>query len=150
PNPLERGAQVPDPETLQQLEYTKTSADNGPGTDRTVQRFVPGNLIAGRYRIVALLASGGVGGGYRADDLKLGQPVALKFLRPGLERDAGSLQRLTREVAIARQIAHPNVCRVYDVVESDAGVFLTMQYVDGEDLRSLFRRIGRLSPERAV
>jgi serine/threonine-protein kinase len=87
---------------------------------------------------------------YRAEDLKLGQPVALKFLPPGLEKDEERLQRLLNEVRIARQVSHPNVCRVYDVGEVDGQHFLSMEYVDGEDLASLLRRIGRLPKDKAV
>src|SRR5262245_40580594 len=74
--------------------------------------FCPGASLAGRYRIVGLLGRGGMGEVYRADDLKLGQPVALKFLPQGLEQDADRLERLYVEVRMARQIAHPAVCRV--------------------------------------
>jgi serine/threonine protein kinase len=80
-------------------------------------RFVPGALLAERYRIVGLLGRGGMGEVYRADDLKLGQPVALKFVSDHLARDPQSLARLYREVRVARQVSHPNVCRVYDVGE---------------------------------
>jgi serine/threonine-protein kinase len=113
-------------------------------------RFLPGAVLAGRYRIVALLGKGGMGEVYRADDLKLGQPVALKFLPEALERDAGRLGRLLNEVRTARQVSHPNVCRVYDVGEADARHFLSMEYVDGEDLASLLRRIGRLPKDKAI
>jgi len=85
---------------------------------------------------------------YRADDLKLGQPVALKFLPEGLERDEARLSRFMNEVRIARQVAHPNVCRVYDVGEIDGHHFISMEYVDGEDLGSLLRRIGRLPADK--
>jgi len=74
---------------------------------------------------------------YRADDLKLGQPVALKFLPESLAANPSSLARLHNEVRIARQVSHPNVCRVYDIGEADHQSFLTMEYVDGEDLASL-------------
>jgi serine/threonine-protein kinase len=87
---------------------------------------------------------------YRADDLKIGQPVALKFLPADLERDPSRLQRLLGEVRIARQVSHPNVCRVHDVVELDGHHFITMEYVDGEDLAALLRRIGRLPQEKAL
>ncbi len=107
-------------------------------------------MLADRYRIVGLLGLGGMGEVYRADDLKLGQTVALKFLPAGLEADAGRLQRLLGEVRIARQVTHPNVCRMYDVSELDGQHFLSMEYVDGEDLASLLRRVGRLPQERAV
>jgi serine/threonine-protein kinase len=112
--------------------------------------FLPGTIMAERYRIVALIGQGGMGDVYRADDLKIGQSVALKFLPADLERDSNRLQRLFGEVRIARQVSHPNVCRVYDVGESDGRPFITMEYVDGEDLSALLRRIGRLPPEKAL
>jgi len=87
---------------------------------------------------------------YRADDLKMGQPVALKFLPAGFERDPDRLQRLLGEVRIARQVSHPNVCRVHDVGEFEGRHFISMEYVDGEDLAALLRRIGRLPQEKAL
>ena len=113
-------------------------------------RFLPGTLLANRYRIVGLLGRGGMGEVYRADDLKLGQSVALKFLPSHFEKDSARLQRFLAEVRIARQISHPSTCRVYDVSEVDGHHFLSMEYVDGEDLASLLRRIGRLPNEKAV
>ncbi len=107
-------------------------------------------MLGGRYRVVGLLGRGGMGEVYRADDLKLGQAVALKFLPASVERDQGRLQRFLNEVKIARQISHPNVCRVYDVGEVDGHHYLSMEYVDGEDLASLLRRIGRLPKDKAV
>lgn len=112
-------------------------------------RFAPGTVLAERYRIVGLLGRGGMGEVYRADDLKLGQQVALKFLPFDLAHDAARLARFHTEVRLSRQIAHPNVCRVYDVGEVDGTTFLSMEYVDGEDLSSLLRRIGRLPEDKA-
>ncbi len=113
-------------------------------------RFLPGRLIAGRYRIIALLGKGGMGEVYRADDLTLGQAVALKFLPDEAARDEALLERFRNEVRMARRVSHPNVCRVYDVGEVDGQTFFTMEYVDGEDLASLLRRIGRLPPDKAL
>lgn len=113
-------------------------------------RFLPGSLLAERYRIVALLGRGGMGEVYRADDLTLGQPVALKFLPEEAAADPGLLERFRGEVRIARKVSHPNVCRVYDVGEVDGLTYFTMEYVDGEDLASLLRRIGRLPNDKAV
>ncbi len=107
-------------------------------------------MLAERYRIVGLLGKGGMGEVYRADDLKLGVPVALKFLPPAFERDPSFLERFLGEVRIARQVSHPNVCRVYDVDELDGRHFLSMEYVDGEDLATLLRRIGRLPGAKAL
>ena len=80
-------------------------------------RFSPGTLLDSRYRIVGRLGRGGMGEVYRADDLKLGQPVALKFLPEEVDRDPARLTQLHVEVRMARQVSHPNVCRVYDIDE---------------------------------
>jgi len=112
--------------------------------------FLPGSMVAGRYRIITLLGKGGMGEVYRADDLTLGQPVALKFLPDRAGQDQGLLERFRNEVRTARRISHPNVCRVYDVGEVDGHTFFTMEYVDGEDLASLLRRIGRLPQDKAL
>ena len=113
-------------------------------------RFEPGAIFDDRYRIVGRLGKGGMGEVYRADDLKLGQPVALKFLTAELDNDPARLTQLHSEVRMARQVSHPNVCRVYDVGEHEGHTFLSMEYVDGEDLASLIRRIGRFPEDRAV
>lgn len=118
--------------------------------DSVAASFTPGMVLAGRYRVVGLLGRGGMGEVYRADDLKLGQPVALKFLPQGFAAAADRHERLIGEVRTARQVTHPNVCRVYDIGELDGRQFLSMEYVDGEDLRSLLDRIGRLPPDKAL
>src|ERR1700683_350409 len=112
--------------------------------------FAPGAMLAERYRIVALLGRGGRGDVYRAEDIKLGNVVALKFLPASLQNDAAALAALHAEVRNARQVSHPNVCRVYDIGEVDGQHFLTMEYIDGEDLASLLRRIGRLPADKAL
>jgi eukaryotic-like serine/threonine-protein kinase len=113
-------------------------------------RFVPGTILAGRFRIVDLLGRGGMGEVYRAEDLKLGQIVALKFIPESLEHEAPRLQRLLDEVRLALRVTHHNVCRVHDVGEVDGRHFISMEYVDGDDLSSLLRRVGRLSQDRAI
>ena len=100
--------------------------------------------------MVALLGKGGMGEVYRAEDLTLDQPVALKFLPPALTSDQDALERFRNEVRIARRVSHANVCRVYDVGEAEGQPFLSMEYVDGEDLASLLRRIGRLPGDKAL
>jgi hypothetical protein len=112
--------------------------------------FAPGTILAERYRIIGLVGHGGMGEVYRADDLKLGQPVALKFLPQRLASEPVFIERFYAEVRHARGVSHPNVCRVYDVSEIEGRHFLSMEYVDGEDLASLLRRIGRLPPDKAV
>jgi eukaryotic-like serine/threonine-protein kinase len=116
----------------------------------TQARFLPGDLLADRYRIVGLLGKGGMGEVYRADDLRLDQPVALKFLPPGLEADRERLERFYNEVRMARTVAHPAVCRVYDIGDVEGQHFLSMEYVDGENLALLLRRIGRLAADKAM
>ena len=112
--------------------------------------FAPGTVLAERYRIIGLVGKGGMGVVYRADDLKLGQAVALKFLPKEFAEDPVRRERFFAEVRIARQVSHPNVCRVYDVGEIDGQHYLSMEYVDGEDLASLLRRIGRLPNDKAL
>ncbi len=112
-------------------------------------RFVPGTLIAGRYRMIELLGRGGMGEVYRATDLTLAQSVALKFL-PNAADNLRLIERFHNEVRVARQVSHPNVCRVYDIGEAEGMPFLSMEYVDGEDLASLLQRIGRLPADKAL
>src|SRR5579863_945583 len=108
---------------------SSSSADEG--------RFIAGTLLGGRYRIIGLLGRGGMGEVYRATDLTLGQSVALKFLLEEAARDQRLLERFHGEVRVARQVSHPNVCRVYDIGEVEGTPFISMEYVDGEDLASL-------------
>jgi hypothetical protein len=136
------------------LEPDKTAVvpkQAGPGSPPPPsERFAPGTVLAERYRIVTLLGRGGMGEVYRAEDLKLGNVVALKFLPASLQNDPASLVGFHAEVRNARQVSHPNVCRVYDIGQVNGLHFLTMEYIDGEDLASLLRRIGRLPADKAL
>jgi len=131
--------------TPDQAERIHPAMDGTPGE----KRFTAGTLFAGRFRIVAALGRGGMGEVYRADDLELGQTVALKFLT-AFRSDEHARDRLRAEVRVARQIAHPNVCRVYDIGESEGELYLTMEYVAGEDLAALLRRIGRIGSGKTI
>jgi serine/threonine protein kinase len=131
--------------TAPTLRVSQISSDSIP-----VGGFTPGVVLANRYRIIGLLGRGGMGEVYRSDDLKLGQPVALKFLPKALASDAVRRERFFAEVRITRQLSHPNICRVYDIAEFNGQHFLSMEYIDGEDLASLIRRIGYLSNEKAL
>ncbi len=113
-------------------------------------RFAPGTILGNRYRVVERLGQGGMGEVYRADDLALDQAVALKFLPPAFEREPARLAQLYNEVRMARQVSHLNVCTVFDIGEADGSHFISMEYVDGEDLGSLLRRIGRLPEDKAI
>jgi hypothetical protein len=151
----------PDPETLETGAMEFSAIGKPSPTPRSfvprsgnsgipAYRFEPGALLASRYRIISRLGKGGMGEVFRADDIMLGQPVALKFLP---ESATGNLSLLTRfydEARIARQITHANVCRVYDIGEVEGQAYLSMEYIDGEDLGSLLRRIGRLPAAKAT
>src|SRR5262245_45702698 len=117
------------------------------GAEDGGERFPAGTVLAGRYRVAVALGAGGMGAVYRADDLTLGQPVALKFMG-GLGGD-DHLARLRHEVRVALEVTHANVCRVFDLVEGEAGPFLTMELVEGGSLADLLRQIGRLPGEKA-
>lgn len=125
------------------------SGDNWSGSEPATgeQLFAPGDVFAGRYRMIARIGRGGMGDVWRADDLVLHTPVALKLIRsPGPE----ARQRILNEVRLARQITHPAVCRVFDVGADGDRVFFTMELVEGENLATLLRRVSRLPQERVV
>ena len=140
---------VPTPRPSSSGSRPRSSLSSSHSSSWSAGRFLPGTLIAGRYRIISLLGKGGMGEVYRADDLSLDQQVALKFL-PEAATDEATLERFRNEVRIARRISHPNVCRVYDIGEAEHQIFLSMEYIDGEDLGSLLRRIGRISGDKAA
>ncbi len=112
--------------------------------------FASGSVVGGRFRIIGLLGRGGMGEVYRADDLLLEQAVALKFLPRNLAENPDRQARFYGEVRIARQVSHPSVCRVYDVGVIDGVPYLSMELVEGDDLGSLLRRIGRLPEDKAL
>jgi serine/threonine-protein kinase len=145
--PKTPGASSPMPDAFE------SGVTNFAGTRRaptSANRFAPGSIIAGRYRLVALLGKGGMGEVYRAEDLTLDQPVALKFLPDTGAADELHLAQFHNELRTARQVSHKNVCRLYDLGEADGRRFLTMEYIDGEDLASLLRRIGRIPQDKAI
>lgn len=111
--------------------------------------FFPGEVLAGRYEVIRFLARGGAGEVYEAEDRERGGPVAIKTLHADLT-DANGISWLRREVQAARQIEHPNVCRVFDIVQSERAVFFTMELLPGETLAALLRREGALTERRAL
>jgi serine/threonine protein kinase len=113
-------------------------------------RFTPGMVLNDRFRITALIGRGGMGEVYRADDLKLGQAVALKFVPQSVRENDELLRRLYNEIRLGRQVAHPNVCRMFDLDEYEGRPFIVMEFVDGEDLESLTQRTGGLPREKAL
>ena len=135
-----------------ELDRNAVAPARGPSSShpQSSRGFAPGIVLVERYRVIALLGRGGMGEVYRADDLKLGIVVALKFLPASLQNDTEALAGFHAEVRNARQVSHPNVCRVYDIGVVNGRHFLTMEYIDGEDLASLLRRIGRLPADKAL
>jgi len=112
--------------------------------------FPPGHIVAGRYRIVCPLGEGAMGRVFRAEDLSLKQDVALKFLPVLHGLDPIWRRRVETEVRLSREVSHPSICRVYDLAEVDGMPFISMEYIDGEDLASLLHRVGRLTGPRAI
>ncbi len=117
---------------------------------RVEGKFLAGTILNDRYRITGLIGRGGMGEVYKAEDLKLNQTVALKFLPNHFAMDEAAQQRFFNEVRTARQVSHPNVCRVFDIGEVADAHFLSMEFIDGDDLSSLLRRIGRLPSDKAL
>ncbi|MGI9244795.1 MAG: serine/threonine-protein kinase, partial [Verrucomicrobiales bacterium] len=114
------------------------------------RQFIPGTIIAQRYRIVSLIGRGGMGEVYQAEDLTIGETVALKFLPRELVREPVRLEALYNEVRHGRRVTHPNVCRVHDIAEIDGRHFLSMEFIDGENLGQLLRRIGKLPRDKVI
>jgi serine/threonine protein kinase/Flp pilus assembly protein TadD len=148
------GAQTPPP-----IQGDATLADASPPPSpvpisdsalKMVQLFPPGTLLAGRYEILRVLGEGGMGAVYQARDRELERIIALKVIRPELAGNAAILQRFKQELILARHVTHKNVVRIYDLGEADGIKFITMEYVDGEDLRSVLKTRGKLPLQEAV
>ena len=110
----------------------------------------PGVIFGGRYEILSVLGQGGMGAVYQARDRELDRLIALKVIRPELATDPAILQRFKQELILARNITHKNVVRIYDLGEADGIRFITMEYVDGEDMRTLLRKHGKFSAQDAI
>jgi tetratricopeptide (TPR) repeat protein len=138
-----------EPDLLREVESLLAfHEESGPmDSEPEAASFAPGEMFAGRYRMVTRIGRGGMGDVWRADDMVLNTPVALKLIaaKGPVGRD-----RFLNEVRLARQITHPAVCRVFDVGESGEWIFYSMEFVSGEDLASLIRRVGRLPSDRVT
>ena len=109
-----------------------------------------GDVLGARYEILALLGEGGMGAVYKAKDLEVERVVALKLIRPEMASNPAILARFKQELMTAHQVTHKNVIRIYDLSEADGVKFITMEYVEGDDLRQLLRAHGKFSPDEAV
>jgi len=113
------------------------------------ERLTPGEVLAGRFRIVNFIAAGGMGEVYKAEDLLLDRIVALKFLPKELAEDRESLERFLREAKAASALNHPNICTVYDFGDDAGRVFIAMEYLEGKTLSARIQR-GPLSTIEAL
>ena len=109
-----------------------------------------GSLFADRYEIIEDLGQGGMGKVYKAFDRKVRERIAVKLIRPAIAAEPSTLERFHQELKIARQIVHKNICRMFDIGEAQGRHFITMEYVSGEDLRCLIKRIGHFTFGKAV
>ncbi len=110
----------------------------------------PGNLLAQRYQIMQLLGEGGMGAVYKARDLELDRMVALKVIRPDLARNPAIVERFKQELRLSHQVTHKNVIRIYDLGEGEGVKFITMEFIEGEDLHSLILEKKKFTPQEAV
>ncbi|MCK4431518.1 MAG: protein kinase [Candidatus Aminicenantes bacterium] len=109
-----------------------------------VEELTRGTLFAGRYEIIEELGKGGMGKVYRVEDKKIKEEVALKLIKPEISADKKTIERFSNELKIARKITHKNVCRMYHLGEAEGAYFITMEYIPGEDLKSMIRMSGQL------
>ena len=142
------------------------SADSGPDSPTTVDLGPPlsrshgfladqpilqaGVLLGQRYQIIQLLGEGGMGAVYKATDRELNRTVALKVIRPDLARNPAIVERFKQELRLSHQVTHKNVIRIYDLGEGEGVKFITMEFIAGQDLRSLMQQKKKLSPQEAV
>ena len=146
---------LPISKSLETLNEAGTSADwsvavapptGAPASDD----LQPGTVLAGRYEILQLLGRGGMGAVYKARDTELDRTVAIKLIRGELARNPEILRRFKQELILARQVTHKNVIRIYDLGQADGIKFITMDFVEGRDLRSSLAEIGKFPPEQAA
>ncbi|HZD32778.1 MAG TPA: serine/threonine-protein kinase, partial [Candidatus Angelobacter sp.] len=109
-----------------------------------------GTVLGGRYQIQQLLGMGGMGAVYKAHDVEVDRTVGLKVIRPDLAGNPAILARFKQELVLARQVTHRNIIRIYDLNEAEGVKFITMEFIEGEDLRSILTREGKLPPKEAI
>jgi serine/threonine protein kinase/Tfp pilus assembly protein PilF len=133
---------------------TKLGHEAQPSFTKTIEtsqeELTTGSSLAGRYQVIEELGRGGMGRVYKAFDTKIKEKVALKLLKPEISADVQSIERFSNELRLARKISHRHVCRMFDLGEDHGTRFITMEYVPGEDLKSVLRMMGQLSSGQAV
>jgi tetratricopeptide (TPR) repeat protein/tRNA A-37 threonylcarbamoyl transferase component Bud32 len=134
------GTQFPSPRDIEVTETMEASKEE----------LTRGTTFADRYEIIEELGKGGMGRVYRVEDTKLKQEVALKLIKPEIASDKKTIERFRNELRTARNIRHKNVCGMYDLGEEQGTHYITMEYVRGEDLKSLIRKMGQLSAGQVI
>ena len=131
--------------------WSVTASGQSASVAQVVPAFLPsGSLLGNRYEILAMLGQGGMGAVYKARDIELDRTVALKVIRPEFAGQPEILQRFKQELILARKVTHRNVIRIFDLGEASGIKFITMDFIDGHDLKSVLVHEGKLPPERAV
>ena len=137
--------------TLSDSIPSSSFAGGEPGRLQTMPIVLrPGDVLAGRYELLQLLGEGGMGAVYKAMDRELDRPVALKLIRLQLAANPGMLARFKQELLLSHQVTHRNVIRIYDLGDADGLKFITMEFVEGHDLRALIQENKKFAPEEAV
>src|SRR5947209_1310536 len=104
--------------------------------------FSPGTVLSSRYEVLRILGQGGMGAVYQARDRELDRTIAIKVIRPELAANPAILQRFKQELILSRNVTHKNVVRIFDLGEADGTKFITMEFIEGDDLRVLLRKHG--------
>jgi serine/threonine protein kinase len=117
---------------------------------KQIDKFSRGSILAGRYEIIEELGKGGMGRVYKVFDQKIKEIVALKLIHPEISVNEKAIERFRNELKFSRKVSHRNVCRMHDLGEEGYMHFITMEYVDGENLKGFIRRAGQLTPGKAV
>ena len=118
--------------------------------ETTPEELGKGELFAGRFELIEELGAGGMGIVYRAYDKQVGEEIALKILHPEIALDERTVDRFRNEIKLARRISHRNVCRMHELHEDGKQLFITMEYVSGQDLKGLIRETKGLTAGKAI
>ncbi len=132
------------------LEVSEDAAVPTKTIEAPKEELTTGSIFAGRYQVIEEIGKGGMGKVYKVLDKEVNAKIALKLIKPEIAADKKVIERFRNELRVARDISHKNVCRMYDLNKEDGSYFITMEYVDGEDLKGLIRKMGRLSPGQAI
>ena len=128
------GTQLP---SIKDIEVTETM-------EAPKEELTTGSTFAGRYLIIEELGKGGMGKVYKVHDTKIKEKIALKLINPEIAKDKKTIERFRNELTTARKIRHKNICGMYDLGEDKGSYYITMEYVSGEDLKSLIRRVRQI------